>query len=141
MNIKPKAVLVSSEQAMIEFGEYVFSLLRADDLVFLVGDLGAGKTTLTRGILRKFGHVGPVPSPTYTLVEPYNVSDRELIHMDLYRLKSPEELEMLGFRDFVGNTICIIEWPERGGSLLPPPNVIITIETVGDGRSVAIELC
>jgi len=141
MNIKPKAVLVSSEQAMIEFGEYVFSLLRADDLVFLVGDLGAGKTTLTRGILRKFGHVGPVPSPTYTLVEPYNVSDRELIHMDLYRLKSPEELEMLGFRDFVGNTICIIEWPERGGSLLPPPNVIITIETVGDGRSVAIERC
>jgi tRNA threonylcarbamoyladenosine biosynthesis protein TsaE len=141
MNIKPKAVLVSSEQAMIEFGEYVFSLLRADDLVFLVGDLGAGKTTLTRGILRKFGHVGPVPSPTYTLVEPYNVSDRELIHMDLYRLKSPEELEMLGFRDFVGNTICIIEWPERGGSLLPPPNVIITIETVDDGRSVAIERC
>ena len=141
MNIKPKAVLVSSEQAMIEFGEYVFSLLRADDLVFLVGDLGAGKTTLTRGILRKFGHVGPVPSPTYTLVEPYNVSDRELIHMDLYRLKSPEELEMLGFRDFVGNTICIIEWPERGGPLLPPPNVIITIETVDDGRSVSIERC
>ncbi|MDT8388219.1 MAG: tRNA (adenosine(37)-N6)-threonylcarbamoyltransferase complex ATPase subunit type 1 TsaE [Thiogranum sp.] len=108
-------------------------------LVFLQGQLGAGKTTLVRGFLRALGHTGPVKSPTYALLEPYSLEGRNLYHLDLYRLRDAEELEWIGIRDLLdGTSICLIEWPERGTGLLPEPDVSITLEGDGEGRAARL---
>lgn len=103
--------------------------------IYLIGDLGAGKTTLARGVLRGYGHQGAVKSPTYTLVEPYEFSRYNIYHFDLYRLSDPEEVEFLGVSDYLdGSNLCLIEWPDRGGSLLPPADLTIDLAIEGRGR-------
>ncbi len=108
-------------------------------IVFLHGELGAGKTTLVRGLLRRLGYEGAVKSPTYTLVEHYHLAGSEVYHFDLYRLSDPEELDYIGARDyFDGRSLCLIEWPERGQGGLPAPDLMINIEYRRDGRVVEL---
>lgn len=110
-------------------------------VVFLQGDLGAGKTTLTRYWLQALGVTGAIKSPTYTLVEPYQVNARQIYHFDLYRLQDPEELDMLGFQDYLSDysVLIIMEWPSKAGYLQPEPVVTIRLTTDGDIRNVNIE--
>ena len=108
-----------------------------DWVIYLQGDLGAGKTTLVRGLLQVLGHPGRVPSPTYTLVEPYELGAHSLRHLDLYRLADPEELAYLGIRDMSG--ILLIEWPEKGVRFLPPPDLVCRLAVAEEGRSLATE--
>ena len=108
-------------------------------LVYVHGPLGAGKTTLVRGLLRALGHVGAVKSPTFTLVEPYELGGLPIYHFDLYRLNDPEELEFLGMRDYLhGKGVCVVEWAERAQGVLPAPDIDVMIQATEKGRMVRI---
>lgn len=141
--MKMKTWLIDNEAAMVELGETMGRALANQPeavTVFLTGDLGAGKTTLARGILSAFGHAGAVKSPTYTLVEAYEFNGRMVYHFDLYRLGDPEELEYVGIRDyFNAGDISLIEWPARGAGFLPQPDWLIAVSVRGVGREITLE--
>jgi tRNA threonylcarbamoyladenosine biosynthesis protein TsaE len=111
-------------------------------VLHLRGELGAGKTTLVRGLLHALGHAGRVKSPTYTLVEPYTLSRLDLYHFDFYRFNDRSEWVASGFRDYFSpETACVVEWPERAGDLLAPPDLQIRLEIAGEARQALIEAC
>jgi tRNA threonylcarbamoyladenosine biosynthesis protein TsaE len=129
----------ADEDQMVGFGTRLAQVLAPGLVIYLEGGLGAGKTTLCRGLVRGLGQVGAVKSPTYTLVEPYELPAMTVYHFDLYRLGDPEELEFLGIRDyFQADTLCLVEWPQRGKGILPPADLVINIEVEGLGRRLHV---
>ncbi len=110
-------------------------------VVFLRGQLGAGKTTLVRGLLQGLGHEGVVKSPTYTLLEPYNMRAGEVFHFDLYRVNDPQELEFVGFDEIIdGAGLKLFEWPEKAADWLPQPDVEVSLHVVADTQPVSREV-
>lgn len=127
------------EAATLAFGAKIATTLHAGLIIFLKGDLGTGKTALTRGILRGMGYQGKVKSPTYNLVEIYNFSRLYLYHFDFYRFNDYSEWEAAGFRDYFNSeTICLVEWPEKGGDLLPTADLTIKLQFAEMGRLAGI---
>ncbi len=132
-------IVLDNEQETEAFGAELWRVLPEKCLIFLNGDLGAGKTTLVRGLLRAAGYPGTVKSPTYSLVEEYDLGDRRVFHFDLYRLKDPEELEWMGMNDYLAQkALCFVEWPQMGEGFLPPPDLSLLLELAGEGRSIQI---
>jgi len=132
-------VFLPDEAATLAYAEVLRPLLRPGALVFLRGELGAGKTTLVRGILRQFGHTGSVKSPTYTLVEPYETKFGPVYHFDFYRIADSQELEFIGIDELVdSNAIKFVEWAERVADRLPPPDIEISLEVDNAGRAISV---
>jgi len=124
---------------MLKFGGDLAASLVKPCVLTLTGDLGAGKSVLARSIIRALGHSGAVKSPTYTLVETYDLREWRIAHLDLYRLNDPEELHYLGFDDIVANSdLLIIEWPDKGAGLLPKATLEVTIHYSDNGRTVVV---
>jgi tRNA threonylcarbamoyladenosine biosynthesis protein TsaE len=139
VSVAIQTLIAKDEAAMIAYGGALGAACEAGLIAFLQGDLGMGKTTFARGFIRQLGHPGAVKSPTYTLVEPYEFPQFTLYHFDLYRLEDAKELEFVGIRDYFGeNSVCLIEWPERGLGVLPQPDIVIEIVSEGSGRRLAV---
>lgn len=135
--------LLHDEAGTVALGAALARTITPGMALYLHGDLGAGKTALTRALLHAAGHTGHVKSPTYTLAEPYTIMidgiSVALIHFDLYRMISADEFIEAGFRDYFGNTtVCIVEWPEKAEDLLPPADVDVFLTVVGKGREVKL---
>ena len=137
--------IIGEEKMMAFAGQCaaIFSTAAIDGgLIFLEGDLGAGKTTFSRGLMRGFNYLGPVKSPTYTLVETYDVITTQkkpltVCHFDLYRVADPEELEFMGMRDYLeGAHLCLMEWADKGLGFLPAADLILSIADIKDGRQL-----
>lgn len=139
--------IFQNESQLLHFGQVFAGILRHflsenennSLTIYLNGELGAGKTTLTRSIVQAFGHSGNVKSPTYTLVEEYHLSPYMIYHFDLYRLGSPEELEFMGIRDyFRPQTLCLLEWASRGEGMIPNADIVVQLDYQGEGRKLTL---
>ncbi len=135
--------IISSAEAMEAMGATIIKRQMQDQatpaIIYLRGDLGAGKTTLVRGALRQLGHKGLVKSPTFTLVETYTLPPYEVYHFDLYRISDPEELDYIGIREFcTQQSICFIEWPDLGEPMVPKATLEISIEYHPQGRRLSV---
>lgn len=127
------------EASTLSFAAQLAQALSPGMVIYLQGDLGAGKTTLTRGLLNSLGYQGKVKSPTYTLMESYQIKELAFRHFDLYRLQDPEEWEAAGFRDeFNDKNILLIEWPEKANGILPPADITVTILVLNTGRELTL---
>lgn len=137
---RPSAArFLADEEATRQLGTELAKCLRPGLVIFLNGDLGAGKTTLARALVQALGYPGKVKSPTYTLVEIYVISSLYLYHFDFYRFNDPEEWQEAGFREYFNETsICLVEWPEKAGGLLPPADLEITLRVAGESRQAEI---
>ncbi|MEX1197917.1 MAG: tRNA (adenosine(37)-N6)-threonylcarbamoyltransferase complex ATPase subunit type 1 TsaE [Pseudohongiellaceae bacterium] len=138
------SVFLDDEQATEAAGaalgraaERLCGKLPAALMIYLEGDLGAGKTCLARGVMRGLGHAGAVKSPTYTLLEPYEETRIPVCHFDLYRLSDPGEVEFLGVDEcFEAGRLCLVEWPDRGAGILPPANLVVRLMPHQNGRNL-----
>ncbi|WP_133543370.1 tRNA (adenosine(37)-N6)-threonylcarbamoyltransferase complex ATPase subunit type 1 TsaE [Mesocricetibacter intestinalis] len=143
----PYNKFIPDENAMCDFGgQLIRAICRLDStkevVIHLNGDLGAGKTTISRGMIQGLGYQGKVKSPTYTLVEEYQLQNKRIYHFDLYRLADPEELEFMGIREyFKRDCIVLIEWAEKGRGILPPPDLILQIDYCDSARNIALTAC
>lgn len=128
-------IALADESATLKLGSLLASLIEAPCIVFLNGDLGAGKTCFSRGFLQARGHEGRVKSPTYTLIEPYELDSGTVYHLDLYRLGDPGELDYLGLGDYLTSpAIFLIEWPDKGAGFLPSPDLVLALDTPVEGE-------
>ncbi len=129
-----------NEEALIAFASQLASILRNKSaVIYLSGDLGAGKTTFARGFLRGLGFTGKVKSPTYTLVEPYEIEGQKIFHFDLYRIVHADELEEMGIRDYFRTpALSLIEWPEKGMGFLPMPDLECQLVQSGANRELTV---
>ena len=128
-----------AEADTLALGAAVAAGLRPGMVIYLRGELGAGKTTLARGLLQSLGVTERIKSPTYTLVEPYIVSSLYLYHFDFYRLQHPDEWVDAGFRDyFSSGAVCLVEWPDKAGAQLPAADMTIDLATAGDARKATL---
>lgn len=138
MNTAASNYYLADEAATEALGTALAETLGDGGIITLSGDLGAGKTTFSRGLIRACGHPGAVKSPTYTLVEPYEHTRPAVMHFDLYRLADPEELDFIGFRDYLSaSSLRLIEWPEKGRPLIPVPDLALTFRVDPPGRRVS----
>ena len=126
-------MLLSDEAATAAAGADLAVKLRAGDVITLAGELGAGKTTLVRGLLKALGHEGEVPSPSFAIVQPYEDLPLPVLHADLYRLEHPDELQELGLDDILGDGALLVEWPEKAGAAIWPQALRLGLEVAPDG--------
>ena len=133
-------IVANNENEMLALGGHIAELLRGSGAIFISGGFGAGKTTLCRGLLHAMGHNGAVKSPTFTLVEPYEIRGIEVSHFDFFRLSDPGELDYIGIDEYFSREgLCLIEWPEKAAGKLPCHDLEITIDVCGEKRNISIQ--
>ena len=131
----PSSILLKDERETLHYGKNLARLL-TNGVLFLQGELGAGKTTVCKGIIAELGYAGVVKSPTYTLMETYQCNHLNVCHFDLYRLTDASELEYIGGREYFDSSyLCLVEWPERGIGWLPKPNWVLNLRLQGLHRT------
>ncbi|MGE3920775.1 MAG: tRNA (adenosine(37)-N6)-threonylcarbamoyltransferase complex ATPase subunit type 1 TsaE [Gammaproteobacteria bacterium] len=138
--LQERTIILPNEAATLKLGNQLAKDCPCPCVIFLIGELGAGKTCFVRGFLQGLGYTKHVKSPTYTLVEPYHFVDKMVYHFDLYRLNDPSELEFIGFRDYFSpSSICLIEWPKKAETILPKPDISCYIEHQDSKRIITLQ--